>query len=109
MYLGLGLGNVIFLKLESFRVERFLRFSQKQQDDSTPIFLGGLGRKHLFITTWIEKTLHRAFKGTFKYHMTVFWTILDPLHPYDGILTISANPIPHMTFLTNPLPHIYRK
>jgi len=32
-------------------------------------------------------------------------------HPllYDGILTFSANSSPHMTFSTNPLPHIYLK
>jgi len=37
------------------------------------------------------------YKGTFKYHMTVFWAILDSLPTYDGIMTFSTNP------------HIYRK
>jgi len=36
-------------------------------------------------------------KGTFKYHMSVFWAILDP-SPYDGILTFLANPLPHKMF-----------
>jgi len=39
--------------------------------------------------------------------MTVFLAILDPSPLYDGILMFSNNP--HMTFSTNPLPHIYLK
>jgi len=33
----------------------FLRFSRKQQDGSAPDFFSGFRRKHLFITTCIEK------------------------------------------------------
>jgi len=32
-----------------------LRFSGKRQDETAPIFLSGFRRKHLFITTCIEK------------------------------------------------------
>jgi len=34
---------------------RFLSFSQKRQDKSAPIFFSGFRRKHLFVTTCIEK------------------------------------------------------
>jgi len=36
-----------------------LRFSQKQQDESVPIFFSGFRRKRLFITTRIEKQCTR--------------------------------------------------
>jgi len=36
--------------------------------------------------------------------MTVVSVILDPLSPYDGILTFTTNPLPHMMFSTNPSP-----
>jgi len=40
--------------------------------------------------------------GNIQISYDVFWAILDPLPPYDGILTFSANPLPHMTFSPNP-------
>jgi len=46
-------------------------------------------------------------KKTFKFHMTVFWAILDPFFPYDSILTFSANPL-HDVF-NQPFPLINRK
>jgi len=43
----------------------------------------------------IRRYLSHTNKGTFKYYMTIFRAILDPLPSYDGILhmmAFSANP-----------------
>jgi len=39
-----------------------VRFSQKRQDESAPNFFSGFRKKHLFITTCIEKQCTRALR-----------------------------------------------
>jgi len=41
---------------------RFLRFSRKRQDGPAPNFFTGFRRKHLFITTCIEKQYTQPLK-----------------------------------------------
>jgi len=52
-----------------------VRFSRKQQDGFTPNCFSGFSRKHLFITTSIEKAMHSAFKGYDQ--LPIMFVVLD--------------------------------
>jgi len=53
----------------------------------TSTLQGAYGNKYIFEVRERSNIIGRLFLA-----------ILDPLSPYDGILTFSVNPLPHMTF-----------
>jgi len=57
---SLRLGDVIFLGMECVRVKRFLRFSLRREQGSARKIFSGFRRKHLIITTHVEKQCTRA-------------------------------------------------
>jgi len=52
---SLWLGDVNFLGMECDEVMRFLRFSQRREHGSAQKFFSEIRRKHLIITTHVEK------------------------------------------------------
>jgi len=50
--------------------DAFLRFSQKRHDGSAPNYFSGFKRKHLFITTCIEKQCTRPLSCLCFQHST---------------------------------------
>jgi len=62
---SLRLGDVIFLGMECVGVKGFLRFSRRRQHGYARNFFSGFRRKHLIITTHVEKQCTRALSLKF--------------------------------------------
>jgi len=57
---SLQLGNVIFLGMECVGVKRILRFFRRREHGYSQKFFSGFRRKHLIITTHVEKQYTRS-------------------------------------------------
>jgi len=60
---SLRLGDVIVLGMECVGVKRFLCFSRRREHELARKVFSGFRRKHLIITTHVEKQCTLALKG----------------------------------------------